>query len=367
MVGAVVAGYRLTTFPEESAIGRFARRHDLPMHALWPIIRREAPLRQARLRVYADLLAAFTDTLLRTSIRAQEVGQAVARLAEGNAAKDQFLAMLAHELRNPLAPIRIAAQLVGQTAANPSDIETAREILNRQVAHLATLLDDLLDVSRITRGKIELRKEWVDLATVVATALEASRPLIKEHGHQLAVSVPQERMALEADPVRLAQVITNLVNNAAKHTPPHGHIRVVAAREGPHAVLRVRDNGSGMPPELVPCVFDLFSQGDRSLAHAVGGLGVGLTVVRTLVELHGGTVAASSEGPGRGSEFVVRLPIGEARAASRGVPAAEVHPLPRLHVLVIEDNADMRVLLRAMLMGEGIGWRPPRGAPPEWI
>jgi signal transduction histidine kinase len=220
--------------------------------------------------------------------------------------------MLAHELRNPLAPIRIAAQLVGQTAANPSDIETAREILNRQVAHLARLLDDLLDVSRITRGKIELRKEWVDLATVVATALEASRPLIEEHGHQLAVSVPQEPVALEADPVRLAQVITNLVNNAAKYTPPHGHIRVVAAREGPHAVLRVRDNGSGMPPELVPRVFDLFTQGDRSLAHAGGGLGVGLTVVRTLVELHGGTVAASSEGPGRGSEFVVRLPIGEA-------------------------------------------------------
>ena len=353
VVGAVVAGYRLTAFPEESAIGRFARRHDLPMHALWPTIRHEAPLRQARLRVYADLLAAFTDTLLRTSIRAQEAAQAVARLAEGNAAKDQFLAMLAHELRNPLAPIRIAAQLVGHSAASPSDIETAREILNRQVAHLARLLDDLLDVSRITRGKIELRKEWVDLATVVATALEASRPLIEEKGHHLAVSVPQDPVKLSADPVRLAQVITNLVNNAAKYTPPHGHVRVVAAREGPHVVLRVRDNGSGMPPELVPRVFDLFIQGDRSLAHAAGGLGIGLTVVRTLVQLHGGTVAASSEGPGRGSEFVVRLPIGEARAASRGVPAAEIHPLPRLHVLVIEDNADMRVLLRAMLMGEG--------------
>ena len=187
----------------------------------------------------------------------------------------------------------------------------------------------------------------------MATALEASRPLIEEKGHHLAVSVPQDPVTLEADPVRLAQVITNLVNNAAKYTPPHGHVRVVSAREGQHVVLRVRDNGSGMPPELVPRVFDLFSQGDRSLAHAAGGLGIGLTVVRTLVELHGGTVAASSEGPGRGSEFVVRLPIGEARAASRGVSADETHPLPRLHVLVIEDNADMRVLLRAMLMGEG--------------
>jgi CheY-like chemotaxis protein/anti-sigma regulatory factor (Ser/Thr protein kinase) len=191
----------------------------------------------------------------------------------------------------------------------------------------------------------------------VATALEASRPLIAEHGHQLAVSVPQDPVALEADPVRLAQVITNLVNNAAKYTPTHGQIRVVAARQDQEVVLRVRDNGSGMPPELVARVFDLFSQGDRSLAHAAGGLGVGLTVVRTLVELHGGTVSANSEGPGRGSEFVVRLPIGAARAARGGVPAAEVHSaeahaLPRLHVLVIEDNADMRVLLQALLTGE---------------
>jgi signal transduction histidine kinase/CheY-like chemotaxis protein len=356
VIGAVVAGYRLTAFPEEAAIGRFARGHDQPMQALWPTIRREAPLRRARLRVYADLLAAFTDTLLRASIRAQESAQAATRLAEGNAAKDQFLAMLAHELRNPLAPIRIAAQLIGHRAASPSDTETAREILNRQVAHLARLLDDLLDVSRITRGKIELRKEWVDLATVVATALEASRPLIAEHGHQLAVSVPQDPVALEADPVRLAQVITNLVNNAAKYTPTHGQIRVVAARQDQEVVLRVRDNGSGMPPELVARVFDLFSQGDRSLAHAAGGLGVGLTVVRTLVELHGGTVSANSEGPGRGSEFVVRLPIGAAPAARGGVPAevhgAEAHALPRLHVLVIEDNADMRVLLQALLTGE---------------
>ncbi len=358
VVGAVVAGYRLTAFPEHSAVGRFARRHDLPVHAVWPTIRREAPLRPARLRVYAELLAAFTDTLLRASIRAQDAAQAATRLAEANAAKDQFLAMLAHELRNPLAPIRIAAQLVGHSAASPSNIETAREILNRQVAHLARLLDDLLDVSRITRGKIELRKEPVDLATVVATALEASRPLIEEHGHHLAVSVPQDPVTLEADPVRLAQVLTNLVNNAAKYTPPRGQIRVAAAREGRQVVLRVRDNGRGMPPELVPRVFDLFIQGDKSLAHAAGGLGVGLTVVRTLVELHGGTVAASSAGPERGSEFVVRLPLGEGRAARKGVPVAEVqttgvHPLRRLHVLVIEDNADMRALLQALLMGEG--------------
>jgi signal transduction histidine kinase len=356
VLGTVVAGYRLTAFPEESAILRFARRHDLPMHVVWPTIRREAPLRRPRLRVYADLLAAFTDTLLRETVRAQEAAQAAARLAEANDAKDQFLAMLAHELRNPLAPIQIATQLIGHSRASPADLEQAREVVDRQVRHLARLLDDLLDVSRITRGKIELRKESVDLATVVATALEASRPLIETRGHTLAVSLPEDPVQLEADPIRLAQVITNLLNNAAKYTPSHGHIHVGATLEGRHVVLRVRDDGIGMAPELVARAFDLFMQGDRSLAHAEGGLGIGLTIVRTLVELHGGTVSATSDGPGWGSEFVVRLPIGvasAARAMRRVVPSAEVSRLPSLRILVVEDNADMREVLRKTLVGDG--------------
>jgi signal transduction histidine kinase/ActR/RegA family two-component response regulator len=355
VVGAVVAGYRLTAFPEESAIRRFARRHDLPMHAVWPTIRREAPLLRTRLRIYADLLAAFADTLLRENVRARDQAEVTARLAEANQAKDQFLAMLAHELRNPLAPVRIATQIIGHSAVSPSDIENAREIIDRQVGHLARLLDDLLDVSRITRGTIELQKEPVDLATLVATALEASRPLIEEHGHTLTVSLPAQRVRLDADPIRLAQVITNLVNNAAKYTPPHGQIGLAAHLEGPHVVVRVRDNGIGMAPELIGRVFDLFMQGDRSLAHTTGGLGVGLTIVRKLVELHGGTVSATSEGPGRGSEFVVRLPLGGAAAASvmsTGAPAAEIR-LPPLRILVIEDNADMRDLLRASLTRDG--------------
>jgi signal transduction histidine kinase/CheY-like chemotaxis protein len=356
VVGAVVAGYRLTAFPEESAILRFARRHDLPMHGVWPTIRREAPLLRMRLRVYADLLAAFTETLLRETVRAQEAAQAAARLAEANEAKDQFLAMLAHELRNPLGPIQIATRLIGHSQASPADLEKAREVVGRQVGHLARLLDDLLDVSRITRGKIELRKESVDLATVVATALEASRPLIEERGHALAVSLPEQQVRLEADPIRLAQVITNLLNNAAKYTPAGGHIRVGATLEGRQVVLRVRDDGIGMAPELVARAFDLFMQGDRSLAHAGGGLGIGLTVVRTLVELHGGTVSATSDGPGRGSEFVVRLPVSAESVAptvSRGESRGEISRPPPLRILVIEDQADMRDLLRVMLTREG--------------
>jgi signal transduction histidine kinase len=353
VIGAVVGGYRLTAFPEESAILRFTRRHDLPMHAVWPTIRRQAPLLRTRLRVYADLLAAFTDTLVSEKIRAQDSAQAAARLAEANQAKDQFLAMLAHELRNPLAPIRIATQIIGHGPASPSDIQKAREIMDRQVGHLARLLDDLLDVARITRGSIELRKESVDLATVIEAALETSRPLIEQHGHTLAVSLSEERLWLDADPIRLAQVVTNLLNNAAKYTPPHGHIAVAASLEGRQAVLRVRDDGIGMAPELVSRVFDLFMQGDRSLAHVSGGLGIGLTIVRKLVELHGGTVSATSEGRGWGSEFVVRLPIVGAPAATSGVPAGEVRRLPPLRILVIEDNADTRELIRALLARDG--------------
>jgi CheY-like chemotaxis protein len=262
--------------------------------------------------------------------------------------------MLAHELRNPLAPIRIATQLIGQSRVSPSDIENARAVVERQVGHLVRLLDDLLDVSRITRGNVELQKESVDLATVMATALEASRPLIEERGHNLTVSLPEDPVQLQADPIRLAQVVTNLLNNAAKYTLPHGHIRVAAVLEGRHVVLRVRDTGIGMAPELVTRVFDLFVQGDRSLARTAGGLGVGLTIVRTLVELHGGTVSATSEGPGRGSEFLVRLPVSnKASETIRAAPPAVVSPLPPLRILVIEDNADMRALVRAMLNRDG--------------
>jgi CheY-like chemotaxis protein len=221
---------------------------------------------------------------------------------------------------------------------------------------LARLLDDLLEVSRITRGTVELRKQPVNLTTAVANALDATRSFIDSREHALTVSVPEQPLVLEADPVRIEQIITNLVLNAAKYTPPKGTVAVSASRQHNEAVIRVRDNGIGIPGDLLPRVFDLFTQGDRSLAHSGGGLGVGLTIVKELVELHGGTIAAESEGPGRGSEFIVRLPI---RASDREDPAvATLAAMPkvsraRVHILVAEDNSDSREMLKVLLEASG--------------
>jgi signal transduction histidine kinase/ActR/RegA family two-component response regulator len=352
-IGAVVAGYGLTAFPEEAPVRRFTLRHGLPWSPVWRAIRQQAPLTRRRLDTYAELLAALTETLLSENLRSQEYQQTAARLAEANQAKDQFLAMLAHELRNPLAAIRIGMQIISIGDASNAEVQKARQIVDRQVGHLTRLLDDLFDVSRITSGKITLQKETVNLATAVASALEASRSLIQEREHLLNVSLPEEPVFVDADPVRLEQVITNLVNNAARYTPPKGHINVTAGRENADAVLRVQDDGSGIPAHVLPRVFDLFTQADRSLARSEGGLGIGLTIVRNLVELHGGTVTVESEGPGRGSEFVVRLPLGGAGHVRAESPTKAGAILPSLHILVIEDNADSLDMVRSILELDG--------------
>ena len=358
-IGAVVAGYGLTAFPEELTVRRFTERHRLPFSSIWHTVRRQAPLTRRRLEVYAELLGAVTETLLSENVRAQQYQEAAMRLAEAARMKDEFLAMLAHELRNPLAPIRIAVQILtgpdmSHSSISQSSLRRAREIVDRQVQHLTRLLDDLLDVSRITTGKIELRKQPVELATALANALDVSRSLLDERKHSLSVSLPHDPIFVVADPLRLEQVITNLVNNAARYTPPSGHIDVTVTRQNADAVLRVRDDGIGMPDDLVPRVFDLFTQADRSLARPGGGLGIGLTIVRNLVELHGGTVTAASDGPGRGSEFVVRLPLGSVREeAPAAVPAEKPFVIPRLRILVVEDNVDGRAILRTILEADG--------------
>jgi signal transduction histidine kinase len=352
-IGAVVAGYGLTAFPEEATVRRFAQNHAVPLAPVWRAIRRQGPLTASRVRVYADLLAALVETLLSENFRAHEYERTMARLAETVEAKDQFLAMLAHELRNPLAPIRIAMQIIGMRETTDEAVRKARDIVDRQVAHLARLLDDLFDVSRITTGRIELRREKVNVGSIVADALEVSRSLIQDRAHSLSVSLPEESLFVDADPVRLEQVITNLVNNAARYTPPHGHIAVTAARENAEVVLRVRDDGIGIASHMLPRVFDLFVQGERSPARSEGGLGVGLTVVRKLVELHGGSVDVQSEGPGRGSEFVVRLPSSAAADPPAHPPSAAERAARALRILVVEDNPDGRDVLRTMLEIEG--------------
>jgi len=348
-IGAVVAGYAVTTFPTETAIRRVALKGEVPFVSLWGAVRLQAPVPKGRLRGQAELLRMLTDTLLSASVRAQEHERAARTLAEANRAKDEFLAMLSHELRNPLGPIQIAMHIMDSGDVDAPSVRKAREVVNRQVKQLVRLLDDLLEVSRITQGKIDLRKEPVNLTTAVASALESSRAAIAAHEHSLSVSLPDKPLILDADPVRLEQIIVNLVNNAAKYTPPRGRIAVTVARDQDEAVIRIRDNGIGIPTELLPRVFDLFRQGDRTLARSGGGLGIGLTIVRNLVALHGGTVAAHSDGPGAGSEFVVRVPVGSAARVQESAPPLAPAAVGLVHVLVIEDNFDSREMLRVAL------------------
>jgi PAS domain S-box-containing protein len=285
--------------------------------------------------------------------------QAARRAAEeADRLKDQFLAMLAHELRNPLAPIRNALHIMRQPGANGAVVGRAQDMAERQVQHMARLLEDLLDVSRISQGRIELRKETVDVAELVNRTVEAVHPLVETRRHELTVTLPPEPLRVDADPTRLEQIITNLLTNACKYTDPGGKIWLSAEREGDHAVLRVRDNGIGVRPDMLPRIFDLFVQAERRLDRAQGGVGIGLTLVRRLVEMHGGTVHAASAGPGQGSEFLVRLPALDAAPAARGSgTAAPVTPparrLPPRRVLVVDDNEDAANTMAMLLELEG--------------
>ena len=277
-------------------------------------------------------------------------------LQEADRRKDEFLAMLAHELRNPLAPIRNAVEILRFGGPTEPRLESARQMIDRQVTHMARLIDDLLDVSRLTRGKIVLRKERLELADVVAQAIETVRPLIDEKGHVLEVSLPAESVAVEGDAARLMQVLANLLANAAKFTTPGGPIRLSVARSDGEAVIRVKDEGAGIAAELLPRVFDLFVQESMSLDRRQGGLGIGLTLVRTLVELHGGRVAAQSRGTGQGSEFIVHLPaLGDARRDALPLRAEEPSAVSRrqLRILVVEDNRDAAESLMTLLQLNG--------------
>jgi signal transduction histidine kinase/DNA-binding response OmpR family regulator len=270
-----------------------------------------------------------------------------------NRAKDEFLAMLGHELRNPLAPILTALELM--SARGITGGERERMVIERQVSHLVRLVDDLLDVSRITRGKIHLSRQRVELADVVARAVEMASPLMEEKRQTLYLDLPPSGLTVFADPVRLAQVVTNLLINAARYTGPSGTIWVSAGLEQGVITLRVRDDGVGMSPEMLDRVFVAFVQERQALDRAGGGLGVGLTIVRSLVQMHGGTVEAYSEGNGRGSEFVVRLPpSGEELPASRPGPATlEARRAAARRVLVVDDNHDAADLLSEALRHRG--------------
>jgi PAS domain S-box-containing protein len=268
--------------------------------------------------------------------------------------KDEFLATLAHELRNPLAPIRNALGVLAISGTNSQAIEETRLIMERQVGQLVHLVDDLLDVSRITRDKIELRRERVELASIVERAVETSRPLIDAAGHKLSITFPHEPLLVEADSTRLAQVFANLLNNAAKYTERDGHIQLRVERDGKEVAIRVRDSGVGIACDDLAHVFDMFSQVDRSLERSQGGLGIGLTLVRRLVELHGGTVNAQSEGVGKGSEFIVRLPLAAVKPSeSKPHNHTTATPQTKRRILLVDDNVDACKTLGRLLQLKG--------------
>ena len=278
-----------------------------------------------------------------------------AELTAEHRRKDEFLAMLAHELRNPLAPLTNAVALLRRKVPDAAAEEQLLEIVGRQLNQLTRLIEDLVDVSRVSRGRIELRREPLLLGEALEHALEASRPVLIARGHQVELSLGQEPLPVIADHSRLTQVFANLLHNAAKYTDPGGRIAVRARRDGADAVVSVEDNGIGISAEMLPKVFDLFTQAPTSLARAQGGLGIGLTLVRSLVELHGGKVGVESEGAGRGSRFTVRLPLAQARqAAPPGPVQARPDNAPGpLRVLVVDDNRDAAETLAAMLRAAG--------------
>jgi PAS domain S-box-containing protein len=335
----------------DEVLSRNKSVHDFEVEHSFPSLGRKTMLLNARPfppdSKHPELILLAVEDVSALRERADE-------LAEASRHKDEFLATLAHELRNPLAPIRNAVQYLGMDSLKESDVRTARDVIDRQVKIMVRLIDDLLDVSRISRNQLDLRKQRIELARVVETAVESSRPLIEQCGHELTISLPPEPIHLDADPIRLAQVFSNLLNNAAKYTKLRGHIWLTAERQGSDAVVSVRDNGIGIPGDMLSRIFDMFTQVDRSLERSQSGLGIGLTLVRRLVEMHDGTIEARSNGVGEGSEFVVRVPVFIQLAPeppkSDGPKAAA---LSECRILVVDDNKDSADSLAMLLRLKG--------------
>jgi PAS domain S-box-containing protein len=279
--------------------------------------------------------------------------QSAADLSEADRRKDEFLATLAHELRNPLAPLRNALEVMRLTGDDPATVAESRQIMERQLAQMVRLVDDLLDLSRITRNRLELRTERLELSAVLASAIETSRPLVESSRHELTVSLPERPIYLQADVTRLAQVFSNLLNNGAKYTPAGGRIWLLAAVEGDQIEVRVRDTGIGISANSLPKVFEMFAQVDGSHERAQGGLGIGLTLVKRLVTMHGGSIEANSAGLGQGSEFIVRLPFDPSLQPQKMEPkpasSSSATATPKRRILVVDDNVDAAKTLGIML------------------
>jgi PAS domain S-box-containing protein len=303
--------------------------------------------------VFQGTLDMFTDVTERKHLEAQ-LQQRLEQVAALDRRKDDFIATLSHELRNPLAPIRNAVALLDGVEPGP-DLDSIRSLLDRQVGQLTRLIDDLLDATRFSRGRLEIRRERVELGAIVASAVETSRPRLELSDQELRMELPEEPIVLHADPIRLAQVFNNLLDNAAKFSRRGGRIALSASRQGSEVVVRIRDDGIGIDPEQLPRVFEMFAQEESALERSRGGLGIGLALVRGFVELHGGRVEAHSEGRGKGSEFVVRLPLAPeaVRPAPPSEPGATEAPTRGRRVLVVDDNRDAAESLVRLLERRG--------------
>ena len=364
---SLLCAYAMGNFYKEAHGEPFARVCDTHDHVS-PAESYRDDNRETRLREISVLQqrARALETELRRREELEEALRYARERAEAaTAAKDEFLAMLGHELRNPLAPILTALELM--KLRGDGRLSREQEVIDRQTRHLTRLVDDLLDVSRITRGKVELRKQPIEVRDVLAKATEIASPLLEQRRHHFEVQAPPRGLRLHADEARLAQVVANLLTNSAKYTEPGGHISLSARREGDEAVIEVRDDGVGIGPGLLPRIFDLFVQGRQSSDRAEGGLGIGLALVRNLVAMHGGTVEAQSEGTGRGSTFIVRLPA-LARSSTSTEPGKRSALGARSHggrrrVLLVDDNDDARLLLREMLERAGHEVRSAENGP----
>jgi PAS domain S-box-containing protein len=320
----------------------------------WPIDDSAAPIRRRTGEVRGAILV-FREIRERKAQEQQLRGQAAA-LAEADQRKDEFLATLAHELRNPLSPISNAIQLLPLVQDSPGELADLHGIMQRQVHQITRLLDDLMDVSRITRGKFELRKERADVRGLLSSAIESIQPFLTEREHQLQVHVPETPLYVEADTARLTQVFGNILNNAAKYTDRGGLVQVRVEACPGEVQVSVRDNGPGIPPEMLHDVFEMFRQVDGTLERAHGGLGIGLTLVKRIVEAHGGTVEARSAGPGTGAEFVIRLPLAASGDGADVAPRRELRQLnhlPKHRVLVVDDTEASAQTLALMLRAMG--------------
>jgi two-component system CheB/CheR fusion protein len=341
-----------------AAVGRFLKEAKAYENQ-YRIVRPDGTVRL--LHSWVEFEADATGRPIRVIGTCQDItdrNRAEQELRDADRRKDEFLAMLSHELRNPLAPILSAVEMIQQAGPAEHALRANYEaVIMRQVLHMKRLLDDLLDVARVSKGKIQLRRERVDLGTLLLQAVEVSRPMIVEKRHALEISLASEPLALDADSTRIVQVFANLINNAAKYTDAGGHIKLTSRAGDGEAIVSVRDDGTGMSPELIARAFDLFAQETRSFDRAQGGLGIGLTMVRTLVKMHGGSAEAFSEGPGRGSEFVVRLPLASGAPATPEPPAPPVAmggpAITPLRVLVVDDNVDAARTLEQVLSRAG--------------